>query len=184
MGEPKQLLKWGNSNLLEHAITQAKQVSTDVFVVLGAYYENIAPKITGVQTIFNKNWELGMGSSIATGVRHIVKEAMFSHVLIMLADQPYLDAVYLKEMMDTVVKKPNGIIATQYRKSAGVPAVFSAEFFSELGLLNKDFGARKLMQRYEGDLVIVSPKSSTLDIDTKDVYLKEKPNNIRSNTKT
>ena len=175
MGEPKQLLKWGNRNLLGHAIEQAQLLSKDVFVVLGAHFNAISPTIIGVKKVHNKNWELGLGSSIAAGVSHIKNDGTFTHLLIMLADQPYLDAMYLRQMVAILAKKPNGIIATAYNKKAGVPAIFSSDFFDKLERLNQDYGARKLMQRYKEDLILVSPTASTLDIDTKQVYLKEKP---------
>ena len=177
MGTPKQLLQWGNTSLLGHAIAQAKKVNNHVFVVLGANYDVISPKITGVKTIYNKDWELGMGSSIAVGVNHIGKDGAYSHILIMLADQPYLDAVYLKKMMDVAAKKPNGIVATQYQDKVGVPAVFNAAFFNELEQLDQDYGARKLMKRHQDVIVALSPKTSTLDIDTQETYQKQRTNN-------
>lgn len=178
MGEPKQLLKWGNRSLLGHAIAQAQQVSKDVFVVLGAHYKVIVQTITGANIVFNKDWELGMGSSIAAGVRNIRHQKDYNHILVMLADQPYLNAHYLREMMDIANKKPNAIIATQYKTKAGVPAIFSAKLFGELELLNQDYGARKLMQDNKEAVIVVSPNASTMDIDTKDIYLREKPNTI------
>lgn len=175
MGEPKQLLKWGNSNLLGHTITQAQQVCKDVFVVLGAHFDAIAPTIAGAQIIYNKDWELGMGSSVATGLRHVGNKGTFTHVLIMLADQPYLDAAYLKELLIAISKKPFGIIATQYEDKVGVPAIFSATYFKELEQLNEDYGARKLLKNHEDAIFSITPKVSTVDIDTQVTYLRQKP---------
>ena len=45
-GSPKQLLKWKNSNLLQHAIkTASDSNASDVFLVLGANYDQIMEMI-------------------------------------------------------------------------------------------------------------------------------------------
>ncbi len=170
MGTPKQLLKWGNQNLVGHALQQAQRVSEHVFVVLGAHYDRIAPTIASAHIINNKDWEHGMGSSIASGIKHITKTGQFTHILIMLADQPFLDGAYVNNMVDTLEKKPFGIIATQYENKFGVPAVFSSAYFSELMQLNQDFGARKLLQKYSDDIVGLSPGDRAMDIDTIEEY--------------
>jgi len=175
MGEPKQLLRWGRHTLIAHAITHACKVSKHVFVVLGAHYDKIMPTITGAQIIHNRDWELGMGSSIAKGIHHITEVDSFSHILIMLVDQPYLDAEYLNTMLDLVEKKPFGIVATAYDNKFGVPAIFSTTYFEELKQLNQDFGARKLLKKYRDDIVGVSPGNKTIDIDTPEAYSQLKP---------
>ena len=179
MGLPKQLLKWGKHSLLHHAIDQAQLVGEDVFVVLGAHYDAIAPTITAVSTIKNRDWEKGMGSSIAAGIKYIRKAGTYTHILVMLADQPYLDAPHLKKMIETRQKIPKGIVATQYETKAGVPAIFSSPFFDELEQLDKDYGARKMLQQHQNHLLAIKPLGSTVDIDTQEIYVRHRPKNIK-----
>jgi len=106
MGTPKQLLAWGDTNLLGNAIRQAKDTACDTVVVLGANKEHILPILPkGVETVDNKEWQSGMGSSIARGMRFLLeKKVTYTAVLIMLADQPLIDTQYLKTMFATFEK--------------------------------------------------------------------------------
>ncbi|PKP39963.1 MAG: hypothetical protein CVT96_11180, partial [Bacteroidetes bacterium HGW-Bacteroidetes-13] len=71
MGKTKQLLPWGKHTLIEHAIEQhLKSKVSEVYVVLGADAENIKNTIEKlpIQLLENPDWQLGLGSSIATVV--------------------------------------------------------------------------------------------------------------------
>jgi len=99
MGQPKQLLPWGKTTLLNHAINEAKKISEHVFVVLGANKELIESSLNSqVEIIRNPNWENGMGTSITYGISILDKNEEFDSVLIMLADQPLLDSTYLNNL--------------------------------------------------------------------------------------
>ena len=59
----------------------------------------ITPEIQhqDINIIYNPNWELGLGSSIAFGVKTIMDSKLnFDGVLILLSDQPLIDAYFLK----------------------------------------------------------------------------------------
>ena len=70
MGQPKQLLRWGNQTLIEHQIDIRLQTGQPVAIVLGAYSDLILPVIEPLPvTIFiNNEWANGMGNSIAFGI--------------------------------------------------------------------------------------------------------------------
>ncbi|GMN08884.1 hypothetical protein MTsPCn9_06600 [Croceitalea sp. MTPC9] len=171
MGKIKQLLPWRNSTLLEHAVQQANQVSKDIFVVLGANANEIEQKVpNNVDIIHNPNWKEGMGSSISCGVSTIESKERFRAILIMLADQPLIDPDYLVKMLTSYDSNNYKIIATSYGVSNGVPAIFSKSVFVELKKLNKDYGARKLMERYSYTLKAIDPKGKEIDIDTPETY--------------
>ncbi|WP_350288452.1 nucleotidyltransferase family protein [uncultured Croceitalea sp.] len=171
MGSPKQLLAWKNTSLLGHAISQAKQVSDDVFVILGANANDIRSTIgNDVVVIENPNWEKGMGTSIALGVRKLIALYSFEAVLIMLADQPLLEAPYLLGLKENFLGSEYKIVATSYGLKNGVPAVFDASLFADLSVLNEDYGARKLMEAYSDSLKTIDPNGKAIDIDTPDTY--------------
>ncbi len=173
MGEPKQLLAWGKSTLLNHAIAQALLVSDTILTILGAHQDVIAPTLTNSQRIiFNPNWKEGMGTSIARGIATLQQQDNFEAILIMLADQPLIDAKYLKELTALHFNSGSKITATSYGTRKGVPAVFHNSLFKELGKLNKDYGAKMLMKRFASDLTSLDPCGREVDIDTRETYLR------------
>ena len=169
MGERvKQLLPWNNTTLLENALHQAKDSQAkDVFVVLGAN-EKFIKKQTQLPDeicIYNEHWSSGMGSSIVAGVQHLLSLSKeFDGVLVMLADQPLVDAVYLNEIIATSGKRRATVTATGYENGLGVPAMFDKKHFPELLKLTKDYGARDIIN--DSNIKIMNPQGKEMDIDT------------------
>ncbi len=172
MGQPKQLLPWKESTLLGNAIAQAKAVSNEVLVVLGAHLEQVEPIVGTVPYIENENWEQGMGTSIAKGIKHLADKTHIEAILIVLGDQPFLNAHYLQKLISTYRETDVGIVATQYGQKSGVPVVFNRNFFSALQALDADRGAHRLMQVHKNQLIAISPEGKALDIDTLETYNK------------
>ena len=90
----------------------------------------------------------------------------------MLADQPLIDAAYLNTMMAGFNPRQEMIIATAYEDRAGVPALFSKDYFKKLAKLDDDFGAKKIMDRDKKKVSILDLGQITVDIDTKSDYEK------------
>ena len=175
LGRPKQLLKWGNSNLLQNAINTA--VNSDALktvLVLGAHYSEIASKIntTNVEVVNNKTWKNGLGNSIAFGVKSVLeKYPETDGVLVMLADQPLIDRSYLNTLINSFEINKKQIIASTYvNKKYGVPVIFDKHYFKELISLNDDEGAKHIITKYISN--VTSKKHDVLfeDIDTFDDY--------------
>ncbi len=177
MGTAKQLLPWNGANLLDSVIKNALMFSPDhVVVVLGANAEEIQAHSIhnkSVQFVFHKNWDLGLGSSIAHGVDFIQKIWQSTKaILILLGDQPLIDAEYVSQMIQTYEDSGKGIIATEYDKGAGVPAIFDRHYFSNLAQLNKDIGAKQIIKKFKNDTFLLGPSGKTMDIDTMEDYQK------------
>ena len=175
MGEPKQLLPWKNTFLLNHAINTAVLLdNSKTFVVLGANYERITSKIQrdDISIIYNANWELGLGSSIAFGVRSIMTtDHNFDGVLMMLSDQPLIDFNYLEMLSSSFKTGTNQIIASTYEsKKLGVPALFDTYYFEELSELNQDKGAKKVFSYHIENVTPFEARLLVSDIDTMEDY--------------
>lgn len=176
-GSPKQLLKWKQSNLLQHAIkTAIDSNATDVFLVLGANYNQIMEltHTDSVEVIRNHSWDKGLGNSIAFGVNQILeKEIKVDGILLMLADQPLIDSEFLNAMIDTFEVGTNQIIASTYLNGKkGVPALFDSGYIKELSNLKGDKGAKILLDKYANKITSVDGGKILLDIDTIDDYEK------------
>ena len=177
MGEPKQLLPWKNSILLNHSIHTATQVTNSkTYVVLGANHDLIKSKLKrdDIEILHNTNWKSGLGSSIAFGVKSIMtSEYKFDGVLIKLSDQPLIDSNYLAGLIRLFKAVNNQIIASIYKsKKLGVPALFDSCYFEELSKLNQDKGAKKLITDHIDNVITVNANHLIADIDTKEDYQK------------
>lgn len=175
MGSPKQLLKWEDKTLLQHAIHTAKQTTaSNVIVVLGANAEVITSEIenTAVSTLINNEWQQGLGKSIAC-VSDFMKnsEDKSDGLLITLADQPFVTTEYLDKMILQFSNHENGIIATAYNpKQKGVPVLFDKSYFKELSEITGDDGAKSVLKKYNGQLETIIPNFENYDIDTTSDY--------------
>ena len=129
MKTPKQLLKWGNSTLLIHAIETALNSHVkDVIVVLGANFELIKKDIEQlpITILNNKNWELGLGKSLAFGVDYLIKSKPDTEAcLVTLADQPLIDATFINDLIDVYKETPFKFVVASSCKNAKILSSYS-----------------------------------------------------------
>jgi len=176
MKTSKQLLPWGTTSLLEHVIQTAKDSQLDeIYLVLGAEADRIQQKadLSGIKVIRNEQWAIGLGSSLAKGMRSILKEPSVDACLILLADQPFITSAYLDAMI--CGHDPDTIIASDYQGRVGVPCLFPKRFFPDLENLEGDRGAGKLLQRLHEHVRIPDVSADLRDIDTPEAYRKYHP---------
>ncbi|GGW44277.1 nucleotidyltransferase family protein [Arenibacter certesii] len=176
MGTAKQLLPWGKSTLIENAIKNATDSDAkEVYVVLGARAEQLKNSI-GLKEeaiIYNRDWQSGLGSSIAIATRFILEQTVkFDGILIMLADQPLIDATYLNQLITAFYEADENIITTKYDNGNGVPAIFGSSHYLELLQIKDDSGAKDIIRRHKNRLVSIDSKGKTADVDTYEEYLK------------
>ncbi len=174
LGTAKQLLPWKQTTLLEHSIKTILELNCDdVFVILGANHNLIKSKIDckKVDVLVNDNWELGLGNSIASGVKYIQESKEVDGILLVLADQPLIDSKYLKSLIDKFEVNNNKIIASSYSNGKkGVPVLFDKEYFEELSKLNGDKGAKTLLDKYVPNVFAINAEHLVSDIDTEEDY--------------
>ncbi len=174
MGEAKQLLPWSQGTLLGNVIEVANTAKIDkVFVVLGAEAQKIQKKMAPLkyEVILNENWQEGLGSSIRAGISGIMNLAVRPNaILIMLADQPFIDKTYINTMIRHYETNDGKIIATQYSSKMGVPAIFDKSFFTALQNLKGDEGAGRLIRNNLEFCYSVDPGKKAIDLDTPEDY--------------
>ena len=174
MGEPKQLLSWKSTTLLNHCLNEVMQANIhQTVVVLGAYHEKIQPTInqSNIQCLINKNWKEGMGNSIALAV-HQLKNKDIDGLLVVLTDQPFVNTNYLNTLIKEFTPNKEQIIATNYDDNVGVPAIFDRQYFGTLSLLKEKQGAKKMIHQYTQNVIKITPNFNHQDINTPEVYRK------------
>lgn len=177
IGSPKQLLKWGDSTLITHAVETAEELSQkEIVVVLGAYYDRIKPEIDNrsIRILKNVDWNSGLGSSIAVCMEYLHKSGdTCDAILILLPDQPLIVPFYLKTMIEKFKVGKKQIIATSYGNGKyGVPALFDKKYFKKLMTLSDDRGAQELIKQSIKYVSSVDIDPLISDIDTEEDYNK------------
>ena len=173
MGSPKQNLNYNGQTLLQGAVKNALAVAETVLVVLGANRENIeyAIKDQPVQILINANWIEGMASSISLAVSELqTNYPQVTSAIVMVCDQPYANAELLQQLTDAGNSYEKGIIASAYKDTFGVPALFKAKYFPYLLALKGKDGAKKLLLMHADDVQLIPFPLGAVDIDTTEDY--------------
>jgi len=172
LGQPKQNLVFQNKTLLERAIEAALESGCKpVIVVLGANAGLIDVAANeDVKLVHNPDWNEGMASSIRAGINELNTCSDIDSVLIMLCDQPFVDAKLIGDMQARQQQTGKAIVACSYGNTIGVPALLSRSLFPELLLLRGTEGAKHILKDRPQELTIVPFEKGIVDIDTFDDY--------------
>ena len=177
MGEPKQLMRFGQSTILEQAIDNLlSSAANEIIVVLGYRAEEMAKVIAArpVKLAMNPNYQRGMSTSIIAGLNLVDSRAQA--VMVALGDQPLVDNQTLNQLIDEFYKHDKGIAIPVYRGRRGHPIIFAIRYKDELLRLKGDIGGREIIVRYPDDVleVTVNCEGICIDIDTVDSYKLER----------
>lgn len=174
IGEPKQLLPWGEQTLIEHQIQMLMQAGKSVIVVLGAYADLIFPVIQKYPVIIvvNENWKSGMASSVACGIKEIERlELTAEAVLITLVDQPLIPFIHFEAILNAFEEGYQQIIASTSAEGwQGVPALFDRCYFNKLQNLQGEKGAKTIIQQYPDKVRSLLCNEIIKDVDTLESY--------------
>jgi len=164
---PKQLLRYQNRSLLQHAAEIAVDSNAgETLVVVGFELERMKTELRGleVRVVENPGWQEGIASSIRVAISSLPPS--FESVIILLCDQPLITTELLNELIRTRERTGKPIVACQYEGTAGVPALFHCSVFPELALLKGDRGAKHLIEQYGDRVALIPFPGGNVDIDT------------------
>jgi len=174
LGTPKQLLKYQNKTLLQHAIDTAKQSKLrSIVVILGSNANNILKETdtSGIHVVINDDWQTGMASTIRCGIQLVQKlNSNVDGAILMVCDQPFVSPDLLNSLIEKQKETGKLIIASQYVDTIGTPAFFQKQFFAELMALEGDSGAKKIIMQNNNFLATMPFPKGSIDIDTIDDY--------------
>ena len=170
MHQPKQVLPWKGSTLIENALKTAEELTDAYEVVLGAHLDEISPLVPTGKVVVNEQWHGGMGISLAKGVASLERKYDPTAILVMLVDQPFLELEHYLNLIRNQLQRPSHIFASTYNGQPGVPAIFPKSFFKELMTLGADFGAKKLMKRHKNVVECINTYGELIDLDTPEDY--------------
>lgn len=169
MGSPKQLILHDGKPLVTRAAAAASGAGLDpVIVVLGSDAGKIAAalaELPEVISVVNHSWKSGIASSLALGISTALDCADCDGVLVLLADQPLVDAAAVARLVHAFSSEAR-IAASGYGNVIGVPALFGREHLPALMRLTGDDGAGPWLRDRLKEVVVVPLESAALDLDT------------------
>lgn len=170
LGRSKQLVKVNGMPLLLKATMAALEaLYSHVVVVLGANAEEHKKIITHlpVEIIIHTQWKKGMGSSLKTGLQHILKlKPKSSAIVVLVCDQPLLTSSHLTVLRGAYRKTGKPIVASLYNDTLGVPALFDQSLFPELLEIKDGQGAKIVIENHLDSVESIPWTGGGLDIDT------------------
>lgn len=169
LGTPKQLVRHRGKPLLLHAAAAARGAlpSAPLIVVVGACALRVRATLQrahrDARVVGNPSWRAGMASSLRAGLAAVPRRARAA--LVLLVDQPYVDAACLARLLRAWNRRPGVPAAARYAGRVGAPAILPRRRWRELGGLTGDRGARALLRG--GDPVtLVDMPEAAFDVDT------------------
>jgi len=170
LGQSKQLVQVDGLPLLLKSVMAALNANyIHVLVVLGANADQHRKTIAHlpVEILIHNNWEKGMGSSLKTGLHHIIKYRPETNgVVVMVCDQPLLTTEHLVALRNAYKNNHSKIVASKYKTVTGVPALFDQSLFPLLLEINDTQGARVLIDSHIESVSTIDWADGYLDIDT------------------
>ncbi len=177
MGQPKMLMPWGKSTVLQTVISTVQSAGiTDILVVTGGGRQQVEMLIgKTVQTIFNENYEKGeMLSSIQAGLTAKMREA--SAALICLGDQPQVRERTVRSVCDAFLKSKSQIVVPSYEMQRGHPWLVARPLWEELLEMKSPRTPRDFLKKHARKINYVNVDTPSIieDLDTPEDYLKFK----------
>ena len=159
MGQNKMLLPFNGEPVIFHTIKGMKPNVDHIIVVTGKYDKEIREALKGqdVEIVYNKDYELGMFSSILTGVAKV--EGDF---FIIPGDCPFVKAeTYQKMLMGR-----GDIRVPRYKEQEGHPIYISYKFKDELLSRPLDYNLKSFRDEKKYEIIEVEDNNIVINLNT------------------
>jgi molybdenum cofactor cytidylyltransferase len=170
LGQPKQLLPYRGSTLLDETLNVARACGFDqLLVTVGGASAAVRERVdfTGVEVVENVEFTTGCSSSISAAIGAVDDDA--AGMVLMLGDQPRVQVDAVRRLIAAAAHSPLGVC--HYSDGRGHPFWFHRDVFDDLRSLHGDKAVWKLLEsgRYDvADVAIAGPVP--LDVDTWEDY--------------
>jgi molybdenum cofactor cytidylyltransferase len=149
-GSIKQLVEIDGQPMVRRVARTVLAQGIPVIVVTGAHAERVEAVLDDLplQIIRHSDWQHGMGSSLAAGIRCVETSfAQASAAILCLADQPLLGAALLQTMLERHKQAPGRLLVTEQHGISGPPVLFPRDCFAALTVLSGSRGAYALIEQ-------------------------------------
>ena len=155
----KMLLDYKGRPLIWHTIKTFEGLVSKIIVVTGKYDKEIrdALKNEKVSYVYNKDYELGMFSSVLTGVKE-AKEDFF----VMPGDCPFVKTETIKKLIEA----SGDIRVPSYRGEDGHPIYISKKYKDELLTLPLDYNLKLFRDSKKYEIINVEDKNIVINLNS------------------
>ena len=147
--ENKLIKKFKNKSLINHSLSSLiKSKVNKIIIVLG--YQNKPLKkviIKNKKNIFvlNKKFNLGISSSIKTGLKKISKKD--KGFIIVQSDMPFIKALDINKIYNSIVKKKHLVHALKLKNKVGNPVGFDISILNKFKKIKGNIGAKFMVKK-------------------------------------
>ena len=168
-GDIKQLAKIDGVSMVRRSYNILNKVLKGrTYLVVGSNAEFIVRDFQEANTIYNRQWSKGLGSSISFVATQMENESKCSSVLITLGDQVKLSEQDYQKLVD--VYEEEKIVVSSYCLKKGPPAIFPRKYFEQLMNLKGDNGAKEVIRKNSNFVISCKVDNASFDIDSKDDF--------------
>ena len=175
MGRPKQVLPVAGKSLVRRAAEAAVESSAATTVVVtGAAHELVEQELHDLplRLVHNPAYEQGMSTSLRTGLEVVAPDRDVQAVVVLLADQPFVDASIVDALIDCYEQGQPRVVRPRYGGQPGNPVLWDRSLFDALAAQTGDQGGRSLLQQHADEIAWVDLPDARLqfDVDTPEAY--------------
>jgi molybdenum cofactor cytidylyltransferase len=174
MGQPKMLMPWGESTIIEQVITTFLKAGVeDLIIVTGGAREQVESVISQypVNKVYNNDYAAGeMLSSIQCALRVMQDDS--EAALIGLGDQPQIQAKSVELICEEYRDTPYPLIVPSFQMRRGHPWLVARPLWNEILALRPPESTRDFLNRHANEIryVTVNTPSILADLDTPEDY--------------
>ena len=188
MGEPKQLLPWGEHTIVEQVVsTLLRSPLDEIVVVVGHRADEVRAKIEALslkravgapstRTVMNARYRDGMLSSIQCGLEALADDVRAAFIV--LSDQPQLKRESLARLREAFESSNHGLVVPSHRMRRGHPLLLDVrKYRGEILALDGTPGLQKILRAHPDDILHVEfdDPGVLADVDTRQDYERAAP---------
>lgn len=181
MGQPKQLLPFGKSTIVETVVDNMLDSKFCEVIVIVGHCATQVQDILGerpVKIVFNPDYREGMLTSAQVGIRSLNFENVKNKsdrdaFSLMLVDQPFITSELIDKVIDAYGQTDKGIVLPSYNYKRGHPVIFHQRYADDiLALGTESGGVRSLFKSHSEDIHYVNVDTDDVlrDIDYREDY--------------
>ena len=166
-GSTKQVARFRGRPLISHAIRAAEAACGErTLLIARSNWQRVHQACQPLKgfLLLNDRYAEGLSTSIVAAVRMLPATA--DGILVLLGDQPLVDANDLKQLIEAWSEHPTRIVGSQFASRLTPPAIFPRRLFSELRELEGDQGAYPVIARHIDETISVPNPHAEFDVDT------------------
>jgi len=178
MGQPKMLLPWGETTVLEKVIATFKAADVDeILIITGGDRERVEALVgDSARVIFNPNYAEGeMLSSVQVGLAGL--KPATEAVLIGLGDQPQVRERSVWSVVNEYLRSGASLVVPSFQMRRGHPWLVARPHWDEIMRMRPPASLRDFLNHHADEIhyVELNQESILQDLDTPEDYLKSKP---------